>query len=278
MWSCLNERWWSKSKPGLAHLMGLLAFIFFAAPAISTQAQELDVRARYVLSVSGNIIADINIDLNSAGTAYSIDLSARVSGLGQFIASGSASASVRGKHAPDRYQGEHFTLNTRTSDANVTVNVAYQNASVTAFTVVPPLEPSFDRVPIERSQLRNVNDGLSAFILKNDALDGSLCDRKLQVFTGFERFNLNLTYAGEEMATSTRTGYQGPVVLCHISYTPVSGHNESSDITNYLKASDRMLIWYAPVGQTGTFIPYRLLIGTAMGDLSMVLTQLDGNF
>ena len=103
----------------------------------------------------------------------------------------------------------------------------------------------------------------------------SLCQRKLQIFTGVERFDVKLTYMGDDTATSARTGYQGPVVLCHVDYKPISGHYTTSEITNSLAQDDRILIWYAPLRDTGYFIPYRVLLSTSMGDLSMVLTSLN---
>ena len=81
-------------------------------------------------------------------------------------------------------------------------------------------------------------------------------------------------FARADEATSKRTGYQGPVILCNIRYTPVSGHFTTSEVTNYLADSDRILIWYAPLATPGYFIPYRVLLTTSMGDLSMVLTEL----
>ncbi len=45
-------------------------------------------------------------------------------------------------------------------------------------------------------------------------------------------------------------------------------------MTDYLAHSDRILVWYAPLGQTGYFIPYRVLMGTSAGDLSVVMTSL----
>ena len=76
------------------------------------------------------------------------------------------------------------------------------------------------------------------------------------------------------MSQTTMTFVQGPVVLCNIRYTPVSGHFTTSELTSYLADSDRILIWYAPLGDSGYFIPYRLLMTTSFGDLSMVLTSL----
>jgi hypothetical protein len=96
------------------------------------------------------------------------------------------------------------------------------------------------------------------------------------VFTGLERFDIEMRYLQDDTATSQRTGYQGPVILCAIRYIPVSGHFPESEITRGLAESERILIWYAPLAETGYFVPYRVLLTTSMGDLSMVLTRLSG--
>ncbi|MCB9994743.1 MAG: DUF3108 domain-containing protein [Hyphomicrobiaceae bacterium] len=247
---------------------------FMLAGMPAADAAEVDATAKYVVSLAGNIVAQLDVGLDNGGADYDVDIEAHVAGLGQLVARGTASVKVTGATSGSGYSGESFSLTTRTDQGTTQVNVAYSHSNVTSFTIDPPLPPRYDLVPIERSQLTGVNDGISAFILKNASFDRSLCNRRLHVFTGFERFDLNLSFAAEETATSTRTGYQGPVVLCQIDYTPISGHYETSEITNYLAQSDRILIWYAPLGTSGTAIPYRVLIGTAMGDLSVVLTSL----
>ena len=55
------------------------------------------------------------------------------------------------------------------------------------------------------------------------------------------------------------------MILCAIRYVPVSGHFPESEITRGLAESDRILIWYAPLGETGYFIPYRVLLTTSDG-------------
>jgi hypothetical protein len=130
-------------------------------------------------------------------------------------------------------------------------------------------------VAIERKQLvGNINDMAAAFILKGGKLDASLCNRQMQIFTGTERFNLKLSYAKDDEATSKRTGYQGPVVLCNVRYSPISGHYTSSEVTQDLVSKERILVWYAPLATPGYFIPYRALVTTESGDLSVVLTSL----
>jgi hypothetical protein len=147
---------------------------------------------------------------------------------------------------------------------------------VTQFIVTPPILNNIDRIAIERKHLRGVNDMMAAFVLKGGRLDEGLCNRKMQVFTGTERFNLSMNFARSDEATSKRTGYQGPLILCNVSYTPVSGHYTTSEMTNYLKEQGRILIWYAPlVSDPDTFVPYRALVSTNAGDLSIVLTALE---
>lgn len=237
-------------------------------------AQSVELDARYVVSMSGTIVAQLDFDYADNGQTFAIDLNARVAGLGQFVASGSASSNVTGRSSRSTLTGEDFSLQTRTGEGRFSIDVTYTSGNVSSFVVDPPLPPRIDRIPIERSQLTGVNDMLSAFIVKAGALDASVCNRRLKIFNGTERFDLVMRYAATENATSARTGYQGPVVLCQIDYQPISGHFTTSEVTTYLQGSDRILIWYAPVEDSNTFIPYRVLIGTAIGDLSMVLTRL----
>lgn len=249
----------------------LLALSLIPSLAI---ASPVTVNARYVLSVAGTIVADMNIKLEDNGRTYSLDLDANVAGLGNLVAQGAANIEVSGNSSRGKYAGEDFHLVTRSSQNTSNVNVSYNNGNVTAFVVAPPIQPRVDQVALQRSQLRGVEDMLSAFVLQADKFDRSLCDQKLRIFTGVERFDLTMRYAASENATSQRTGYQGPVIACQLAYNPISGHYTSSEITAYLQTSQRMLIWYAPVAGSNTFIPYRVLVGTSLGDLSMVLTSL----
>lgn len=234
-------------------------------------AQEVDARASYVLTLGGVNIAMMDVKLTDTGSRYALDLSANVAGMGAVVASGTASAHASGSSA-NGLVSQSFGLKTRANGETFDVDVSFAGGEVSAFKVEPPITDTYDRVPLERRHLTGVGDFLSAFVVKGGALDKALCQRKLSIFTGVERFNIAMSYAGEDEATSPRTGYQGPVVVCSLDYQPISGHFTESEITNYLADKSRILMWYAPLGQTGYFVPYRVLLGTNMGDLSMVLT------
>ncbi|MEO7221765.1 MAG: DUF3108 domain-containing protein [Devosia sp.] len=229
--------------------------------------------ASYVVNLGGTIIASAKFRFVDDGSTYSLSLDANVSGVAQLVASGIAKVDSSGAVTSDGLRSNTFDLLTRSGGEEFNIRVQYQKSDVTAFVIDPPIVNNIDRIPVERKQLSGVNDFLAAFIRKAKFGPG-LCDYRAKIFTGVERFDLNFSYARDDVATSKRTGYQGPVVLCNIKYKPIAGHYTTSELTNSLAQDDRILIWFAPLGDTGYAIPYRVLLTTSMGDLSMVLTGL----
>lgn len=239
--------------------------------SMPSRAAPLDVRASYVLTIGRINVALVDVALEDDGRRYGLDLSANVTGFGSMVASGTARARAEGNSDGQSLVSEHFDLETRANGELFTVDVGFSGRAVSSFKVNPPVMESPDRVPVERRHLSGVGDFLSAFVLKGAGLDKSLCQRTLNIFTGVERFDIAMAYVENDEATSPRTGYQGPLVLCSLDYRPISGHYASSEITNYLADTSRILVWYMPLGTSGHFIPYRAMLGTSVGDLSMVL-------
>lgn len=256
-------------KPLLALLLGL----GMVAPAAATPLKAV---AEYSVTMGGTQVANVTVNLDDDGSSYNLSGSARITGLARLLASGTARLQSSGDSTSAGLRSQRFSLLTRASGEDFTVAITYASGNVDTFKVDPPIINNIDRVPIERKQLvGNMNDMAAAFVIKGGKLDAGVCDRQMQIFTGVERFNLKLSYAKGDEATSKRTGYQGPVVLCNVRYTPVSGHYTSSEVTQDLVNKERILIWYAPLATPGYFIPYRALVTTESGDLSVVLTSLN---
>ncbi|MBU1175075.1 MAG: DUF3108 domain-containing protein [Alphaproteobacteria bacterium] len=237
-------------------------------------AAEVDSRAEFVISLAGINVASLDVHFADDGSSYEVDVGANVAGVGTLVASGTASADSAGRSAASGLTARDFSLTTRARGEQFAVDVSYTSGNATAFKVSPPMQSDYGRVALERKHLSGVTDPIASFILKGSALSPDLCNRRLHIFTGMERYDLAMSFGAEQMATSARTGYQGPVVLCRVRYIPISGHYENSEITDYLAQSDKILVWYAPLGTSGYFIPYRVLMATAAGDLSMVMTKL----
>jgi hypothetical protein len=256
-------------------LKALPAAMTFVLVMAGSALADTTANASYVVSLGGNILATANFKFAVTGASYDLDLNATVSGLAQLVAAGTARASSEGAVTNNGLVSNAFDLTTHSGGDEVKVQVTYANSNVSAFVVTPPIVNNINRIPLERGQLLGVNDFFAAFILKGDKLDRSLCNYRAPVFTGIERFDLNFSYAKDDTATSPRTGYQGPVVLCKVKYKPISGHYTTSELTNSLAQDDRILVWFAPLHDSGYFVPYRVLLTTSMGDLSMVLTSLN---
>lgn len=261
------------ARSKFARTVGIAAFALLAA-TVPGRANGVDASASYVISLGGLNVATVGVTLKDAAHRYDISLDAHVAGLANLVTSGTAKVEASGVTTATTLESRKFDLLTKSGGQHFSIGIEYDAGNVTSFRVEPALVDQTNRVPIERRQLTGVGDMLSAFIVKGGALDRALCTRTMHIFTGVERFDIALSFIGKDTATSLRTAYQGPVVACRIKYTPISGHFTTSAMTNYLAASDHMLIWYAPLGTTRFFIPYRILIATTFGDLSMVLTDL----
>ena len=252
----------------------LAAFGLVALASTPALADGVTATGTYAISLGGTNVATAVVKLSDNGDRYAMGLDARVIGFAQLVASGVAKVESAGRSTGSGLVSEKFDFLTRSQGAELTVDVAFAQKDVTAFVVDPPVT-DLDRVAIERKHLHGVNDMMAALVVKAKSFSGELCNRDMQIFTGTERFNLSMRFAREDEATSLRTGYRGPLVLCTIRYKPISGHYTTSEITNYLAQSDRILVWYAPLATAGTFIPYRALLATSAGDLSIVLTKLE---
>ena len=178
------------------------------APA---RADEMAAKATYSVTLGGTLIATVEIRLNDSGKSYAMALDARITGLAQLVASGTAKVASQGQSTGSGLVSQKFDLLTRAQGEDFTVNIEYAQKDVTAFVVAPPILNNIDRVALERRHLRGVNDMLAAFVLKADRLDGSLCDRRMQIFTGVERFNLAMRFTRDDTAMVAE-GWRAPIL------------------------------------------------------------------
>jgi len=251
-------------------------FVAIGPAALAAGGEPFFASGSYVISLRGINIAEAEIGFSDEGDTYRVAINGQFSGVATIITSGSATMSSSGRVRAAGLVSDSFALTTQTENDFFSFGFQAAGGTVTSETVYPPLPEGLDRVPIRRSHRLGVNDPIAAFVVKADSLGPAVCERTLKVYTGIERYDMELSFLANQQATSQRTGYQGPVVLCAIRYKPIAGHFVGSESTEYLAQTDRFLIWYAPLGHTGFLIPYRMLMGTAFGDLSMVLVAMDG--
>src|ERR1043165_7782185 len=128
-----------------------------------------------------------------------------------------------------------------------------RGGAVRAYVAVPPLEPSPERVPLTEAHRKGVVDPMSAGLMpvagKGELLTPDSCKRKLAIFDGRTRVDIDLVYKRMDQVKADK-GYQGPVVVCQVLYRPIAGHRPERAAIKYLVEQRDMEMWLAPVGGT----------------------------
>ena len=132
----------------------------------------------------------------------------------------------------------------------------------------PPAETEPERVPVTDASKSGVLDPMTATLVRmpghGDLMSAEACQRKLPVFDGRLRYDLNLAFKrmGEVKAEK---GYAGPVVVCSVNFTPVAGYIPTRAAIKYLQEQRNIEIWLAPIGGTRVLVPIRIEGPTPVG-------------
>jgi hypothetical protein len=78
------------------------------------------------------------------------------------------------------------------------------------------------------------------------------------------RYDLKLEFKRMETIKIDK-GYQGPAVVCGISFLPIAGYVPDRAAIKYLKAQRNMEVWFAPVLGTRVLMPFKVVIPTPIG-------------
>jgi hypothetical protein len=148
------------------------------------------------------------------------------------------------------------------------VRMAFAGGNVKELSVEPPLGPSPDRIPVTETDRHNVLDPMTATLVhvagNGDPVSPQACGRKAAVFDGRMRFDLRSEFKRIETVKAEK-GYQGPVVVCAVYFTPVSGYNPERYAIRYLAGLRDAEVWFAPISGTRVLVPYRFSLPTPVG-------------
>jgi hypothetical protein len=70
-------------------------------------------------------------------------------------------------------------------------------------------------------------------------------------------------------------GYQGPVVVCSITFQPIAGHRADSKLVKYLSQGRDMELWLAPIAGTRVLAPFRLSVTNIIGNIVIEASQFE---
>lgn len=251
-----------------------LTVLVLAAPDPAFAQAKLD--ARYAASLGGLPVGRGAWVIDVHDDQFTAAASGMASGLFKLFAGGVGSSASRGSVVNGQLVPKSYAATITISKKKDEVEMALENGAVKEFSAKPPSTPDPDRVPVTEAHRRNVTDPMTASLMRvvgtADPVTKEACQRSVAIFDGRLRYDLKLAFKRMEKVRAEK-GYQGPAVVCSVSFTPVAGYIPNRPVVKYLTEAQDMEIWLAPIAGTRIVVPFRIAVPTPLGDAVVEATQ-----
>ncbi len=251
-----------------------LAVLALSAPATAHAQAKLD--ARYTAYLGGVTIGRGAWVIDFRDDQYTAAASGMATGLLKMFAGGTGTSASRGNVANGTPVPRAYAATITVNKKKDEVEMAIENGAVKDYTVNPPSPPDPERVPVTEAHRKGVTDPMTASLLRvagtADPMKPETCERSSAIFDGRMRYDLRLAFKRMEKVKAEK-GYQGPVVVCSVHFTPVAGHIPTRSVIKYLTSVQDIEVWLAPVAGTRIVVPFRMSAPTPLGDAVLEATQ-----
>lgn len=251
-----------------AALVAALAAAALAADAGHVAGAQGRFEAEYSATLAGIPIGRGNWVIEISDDQFTATASGGTFGIVRILTQGHGVSTAQGplnggQPVPQSY------VSTITNDKRIDdVRMAFAGGNVKELSVEPALAPSPDRIPVTDADRHNVLDPMTATLVhvsgNGDPVSPQACGRRAAVFDGRMRFDLKSEFKRIETVKAEK-GYQGPVVVCAVYFTPIAGYNPERYAIRYLAALRDAEVWFAPIYGTRVLVPYRFSLPTPVG-------------
>jgi len=221
----------------------------------------------YSVSLVGLPIGVANLDANLTQSSYTIDARAKITGLAYLFSRARGASSGQGAIVDNRVVPATFATIASNAIMTRTIRMSLSANAVTGVDISPPFDDKPDRVPLTDHDKQGVVDPVGAVVVpvpaRGPLIGPAACDRKIPVFDGYTRFDIDLSYVGERDVAAK--GYAGPVAVCAIRYVPIAGHRRDRPSTKFMAENKDLEVWLAPVAGAHVLLPFRVSARTMMG-------------
>jgi hypothetical protein len=233
------------------------------------------LRATYAISLLDLPIGTGTVNALITSDSYQIDGSARLNALARLVNNSHGASRGRGALVGGHVSPLAFSTVASNSNMTRTIRMAIRNNAVAAIDISPPFGDSPDRVPLKPADKTDILDPVGAYLFpapkSGEPVSAAACDRTLPIFDGYTRFNLKLSYVGQEEVKAK--GYSGKVAVCSVRFEPIAGHRKNRPAIKYMEENKDIQIWLAPIEGVPILAPYRISIKTQVGTLDIEATE-----
>lgn len=252
-------------------LLGGLTALPVLGAGSAALAADTTLKASYFISIGGLTIGKAQTESRFTDSGYASSISGTTYGISRFVSDARAELVGNGRISGTRVVPNTYKLETSEKGFETHVNMAMRGGTIVDLTALPRLVQASDRIPLTDSHKQNIVDPVGAFVVavnRGARNEGeAACARTIRVFDGWQRYDVRLFYKESKAITGGNDDYNGNVFVCGARYVPVAGHRPSRESVKYMADNKRLEIWLAPVKDTSVMVPYRIIIGTKVGDL-----------
>jgi hypothetical protein len=261
-------------------LAGVAVAVILAAVLLAdarhTAAAQGRLEAEYLATLSGIPIGRGTWTIDISESEFSAAANGATAGLMRFFTAGTGMGVAHGAIAGGRPVPMSYAATVTTSSKIDDVRIAFSGGDVKDFSVEPAVSPNPERIPVTDADRRNVIDPMLSTMNfvggGGDPLSPEACNRKTSVFDGRLRYDLSSEFKRAETVKASK-GYQGPVMVCAVYFTPISGYVPGNFTIKYLASIRDAEAWIAPIAGTRVLVPFRFSLPTPVGIGAVQATQ-----
>lgn len=240
------------------------------APAPEGRAMEgvMDIE----LYFGGFSVGALNLITRMDGNQYSMESDMGTRGLLDVFLNGFARLEARGEIEngvlkPSYYRAASGSGGKVERDAQV-----YFAEGTPARVEAVPSYAEDDRPYVPMEEQVGAVDPLSAALFSATFRDGDdVCAGTIKIFDGRRRYNLHLSYVGDEQLTARGKGrYEGPAMRCEAVFEQLKGFQEDGSGPRKRRAYDPATVWVArfpaPDGGADVLMPVKVVAETSWGN------------
>jgi hypothetical protein len=255
---------------------GLCAGVWLLLAAPNAALAQGKLEARYEATLAGIPVGRGAWTIDIGDEQFSAAASGGTSGILKAFAGGSGTGASQGRVVGGALVASSYSATTTTSKKSEAIRMALANGNIKEFSIEPEPPVDADRLPVTDAHRRGVYDPMTGSLLRvpgtADLMSPESCRTGAAVFDGRMRYDLKLDFKRMETVKAEK-GYQGPVVVCAIYFTPVAGYIPDRPVIKYLANQRNIEIAFAPIAGTRVLVPFRMIIPTPFGIAMLEATQ-----
>jgi hypothetical protein len=250
------------------------AWLWLALPHVALAQGRLD--ARYEATLAGIPVGKGAWTIDISDDQFTAAASGGTAGLLKAFAGGTGTGAAQGRVVNGALVATNYSASTTTSKKTEAIHMILSGGTVREYGIEPepPVDP--ERIPVTDAHRRGVFDPMTGSMLRvpgsGDPLSPDACRTGAAIFDGRMRYDLKLDYKRMETVRAEK-GYQGPVVVCAVYFSPIAGYIPDRAVIKYLTAQRNIEVAFAPVAGTRILVPFRMVVPTPLGAAMLEATQ-----